>query len=129
MKKILKSERGFLILNVIFLTLITSFAAMILLNAAPRIRNSQSSLRLIALHLANEQFAQLESKAAAGELTAGSYDFLGNNADLENVVKFTVKTTVTGTGNLRGIKVKVSWSDKDFIEVERTVLFVPKENS
>lgn len=129
MKKILKSERGFLILNVIFLTLITSFAAMILLNAAPRIRNSQSSLRLIALHLANEQFAQLESLAAEGTLTEGNYDFRGDKKDLKNVVDFNVETTVTGTGNLRGIKVKVSWSDKDFIEVERTVLFVPKENS
>lgn len=116
-------------LNVIFLTLITSFAAMILLNAAPRIRNSQSSLRLIALHLANEQFAQLESLAAEGTLTEGNYDFRGDKKDLKNVVDFNVETTVTGTGNLRGIKVKVSWSDKDFIEVERTVLFVPKENS
>jgi hypothetical protein len=129
MKKILKNERGFLMLNVIFLTLITSFASMILLNAAPRVRNPQSTIRLIALHLANEQFAQLESLAAEGTLTEGNYDFRGDKKDLKNVVDFNVETTVTGTGNLRGIKVKVSWSDKDFIEVERTVLFVPKENS
>ena len=45
-KFILRSERGFLLLNVVFLTLITSVAAMILMNAAPRVRNPQAVLRL-----------------------------------------------------------------------------------
>ena len=110
-------------LNVIFLTLITSLAAMILINAAPRAHNPQSTLRLTALYLANEQFAMLESKAAEGTLTPGDYNFLGDPDDLKNVVDFNVETTVTGTGNLRVAKVKVSWSDedKDYIEVERTI--------
>ena len=122
----LKNERGFLMLDVVFLTLITALAATILINAAPRAKNPQSTIRLIALHLANEQLAQLESLAAAGEnLTT---DFLGDTDDLKNVVDFEVETTITKTGNLRGIKVKVSWSDedKDFIEVKRTIYV--KEN-
>ncbi|MBR4904612.1 MAG: type II secretion system protein [Selenomonadaceae bacterium] len=124
----IRNERGFLMLDVIFLMLITALAATILINAAPRAKNPQSTIRLIALHLANEQFAMLESKAAAGENLPEN--FLGKDADLENVVTFNVETTVTGTGNLRKVKVKVSWSDedKDCIEVEKTILFVPKEN-
>ena len=113
-------------LDVVFLTLITALAATILINAAPRAKNPQSTIRLIALNLANEQLAQLESLAAAGEnLTT---DFLGDTDDLKNVVDFEVETTITKTGNLRGIKVKVSWSDedKDFIEVKRTIYV--KEN-
>lgn len=121
----LKNERGFLMLDVIFLTLITALAATILINAVPRAKNPQLTIRLIALHLANEQLAQLESLAAAGEnLTT---DFLGDTDDLKNVVEFKVDTKVTKTGNLRGVKVKVSWNNyKDYIEVERTILFVPK---
>ena len=132
----LKNQQGFMLLNVVFLTLITSFAAMILMNAAPRIRNPQATLRLTALYLANEQFAMLESKAAAGELAAGSYDFLGDDDNLktENFsekipIEFTVKTTVTENGNLRIAEVTITIDgDENFkLETERTILFVPKE--
>ena len=121
----LKNERGFLMLDVVFLTLITALAATILINAAPRAKNPQSTIRLIALNLANEQLAQLESLAAAGEnLTT---DFLGDTDDLKNVVEFKVETTITGTGNLRGVTVKVSWNNyKDYIEVERRIWVVKK---
>ena len=62
----LNNQRGFMLLSVVILTLITSFAAMILMNAAPRLTKPQSVLRLTAIHLANEQFAMLESLAASG---------------------------------------------------------------
>ncbi|MBR2520513.1 MAG: hypothetical protein IKE46_12140 [Selenomonadaceae bacterium] len=116
MKKIFSDQRGFALLNVILLTMITSFAAMILLNAVPRAKNPQSTLRLTALYVANEQFAQLESMAAAGELNVGSYSFQGLDKDLttENAgapITFKVTTQVTdGGGNLRKVSVKVSWT-------------------
>lgn len=131
----INNERGFMLLNVVFLTLITSFAAMILMNAAPRIRNPQATLRLTALYLANEQFAMLENKAANGELAAGSYEFLGYKDDLTTInfsekipVKFEIDTTVTENGNLRDAAVTVTIKDdKNFkLEAERTILFVPK---
>ena len=119
-------------LNVIFLTLITALAAMILLNAAPRVRNPQSTLRLTALYLANEQLAQLESLATTGgEL---STSFLGKTEDLttknfseENPVTFEVETKISGEGNLRNVKVTVKWAvngREDSIEVERTIWIV-----
>ena len=129
----IKNERGFMLLNVVFLTLITSFAAMILINAAPRIRNPQATLRLTALYLANEQCAQLESLAVSGDLESGSYPFKGVAEDLttENVgapITFTVTTQVeNGGGNLRTATVKVSWTfgGNDFeLESERTMRIV-----
>lgn len=126
------NERGFMLLNVVFLTLITSFAAMILLNAAPRIRTPQSVLRLTALHLANEQFAMLESMAATEGLEAGSYSFQGDSDDLTTLnagapITFEVETQVTATGNLRGVKVIISWEvgEETFeLETERTIRVV-----
>lgn len=126
-----------MLLNVVILTLITAFAATILLNAAPRITNPQSVLRLTAIHLANEQFAMLESLAANGELATGNYDFLGNDDDLTTQnfgagkpITFKVTTAVNNVGdNLRGVKVTITIiGDKNFeLETERTIPFVPKE--
>ena len=115
-------------LNVVFLTLITSFAAMILLNAAPRVRNSQSQLQLTALYLAEEQFAQLESLAAGGTAPTSSEDFLGKPDDLitknfggkDYQVIFSVKTEVSGS-NPYQVTVTVSWLEKDFVEVKRMI--------
>ena len=126
-------QRGFALLNVVLLTVITSFAAMILLNAVPRAKNPQATLKLTALYVAEEQFAQLESMAASGTLNAGSYSFRGLDADLttENAgapIKFTVTTNVTSNGNVRKVSVKVSWTfdGKDFeLASERTMRVVP----
>ena len=136
MIKILKDERGFLMLNVIFLTLITAFAAMILLNAAPRVRNPQSTLRLTALYLANEQLAQLESLAAAGNELSTSYqgelqDLITKNLSEENPIEFEVETKIISIGNLRDVKVTVKWTaagHEDSIEIERTI-WIAEENS
>ena len=134
MIKILRDERGFLMLNVIFLTVITAFAGMILLNAASKVRNPQPTLRLTALYLANEQLAQLESLAAAGSELSTS--FLGKTEDLttknfseENPITFEVKTEISG-GNVCNVKVTVSWianGREDSVEVERAIWIV--ENS
>ncbi|MBR4151511.1 MAG: hypothetical protein IKT98_00950 [Selenomonadaceae bacterium] len=89
-------------LNVIFLTLITSLAATILFNAAPRVHNPQSTLRLTALYLANEQFAQLESLAAAGEPLQTNFlgkpeDLITENAGKGKPTEFKVTTEVSGS--------------------------------
>ena len=130
----LNNERGFMFLNVIFLTLITSFAAIILINAVPRVRNPQSVLKLTAIHLANEQLAMIESLAAEdGEL---NLNYLGKPEDLttENFsekvpITFNVTSTDNPNGNLHDVTVKVEWTidgREDFIELERTIRVVPK---
>ena len=137
MIKALRNERGFLLLDVVLLTLITSFAAMVLLNANPQAKNPQSTLKLTALHLANEQLAYLESYGDSGELHAGNYPFQGDDDDLvtknfseEIPIEFSVTTNVSPPEddlNLYRATVTVSWQaeGKDYsIESERTIRFV-----
>lgn len=127
----IKNERGFLLLNVVFLTLITSFAAMILINAAPRAKNSQSTIRLIALYLAEEQFAELES-AAAVEKVAPTNSTTTRNFDGRD---YTIQTEVSNETevddeNLYKVEVTVSWTDsgKNFsVTAQRRILVA--ENS
>ena len=111
-----------MLLNVIFLTLITSFAAMILFNAAPRFKNPQSVLRLTAIHLANKQFALIESKAAE----EGELYLTGVKED-----SFTVTPTREKIldENLYVVKVTVAWKvdEENFkFEEERTIRVVKK---
>lgn len=130
MIKILRNQRGFMLLNVIILTLITSVAAMILLNATMRVRNPESTLRLTALYLAKEQFAMIESLAASGESISGS-NFLGDPNDLKtylrenNRVDFEVETRING--NKVTVIVKWKVGEEDFqIEQERTIYIAQK---
>ena len=121
-KSVLRSERGFLLLNVIFLMLITSFAAMILLNAATRARNPHATLRLTAIYLAQEQLAMLEDRAHSGEQISSGHEFFGEASDLKSYnfrkgepptkpIEFTVETQVSSSssGNLRDATVIVTW--------------------
>ena len=112
-----------MLLNVVFLLMITSFAAMILINAAPRVRNHQSTLRLTAIYLANEQLAELESLAARGEPLTSDYhgkaeDLITTNISDDNPIEFKVTTTISGN---RAV-VKVSWQvGEDKFEIETEV--------
>ena len=111
-----------MLLNVIFLTLVTSFAAMILFNAAPRFQNPQSLLRLTAIHLANKKFALIESKATE----EGELDLTDLKEDSFTV---TAKKEKTLAENLYVIKVTVAWTvDKENFkfEEERTIRLVKK---
>ena len=114
------NERGFMLLNVIFLMLITSFAAMILFNAAPRFQNPQSLLRLTAIHLANKKFALIESKATE----KGELDLTDLKEDSFTV---TAKKEKTLAENLYVIKVTVKVDKENFkFEEERTIRLVKK---
>ena len=133
------AERGFMMMNVIFLTLIVSFTALIFLNGAARVKKSDADLQLTALNLANEQFAAIEYLATQ-ETLAGSYNFLGAAENLKSYgiytdddltkkipVEFAVTATVKNFSdyeNLRNVTVKVSWTfnGKNFeIELEKLV--------
>ena len=132
------SERGFMMMNVIFLTLIVSFTALIFLNGARRVNETDSALRLAALNLANEQFAEIEYLAAENNLSTGSHSFLGDENNLKNFglykdedlqnkkpAEFTVTTSVENySDNLKNVKVtvKCTSTEKNFeIELENLV--------
>lgn len=136
MRKIF-DESGFMFLQVIFLTLTVSFAGMIILNGMKKVENHNATLRIIALYLAEEQFAELESLAAVGNLSAGNYNFLGEQDDLKNYfdndekkissqvpVNFDVKTQVENfSGNLLKAKIKVEWNfgEENFVELQKII--------
>ena len=113
------NQRGFMLLSVIFLTLVVSTGAMILLHANAKVQQRNSTLRITAINLANEQFAELESLAAGGNLHGGSYSFRGVADDLKSFngvkedsppVEFEVETAVAESGNLREVTVTVKWT-------------------
>ncbi|MBR6014186.1 MAG: hypothetical protein IK062_10490 [Selenomonadaceae bacterium] len=133
------NERGLMLFNVIFLTLITSFAGMIVLNGMKKNENYNAELKIIALYLAEEQFAELESLAAEGNLTAGGKSFLGDTDDLKNYlyendkkinsqipINFEVDTNVSSySSRLYRAEVKVSWTfkgEKKFVELKKNIL-------
>lgn len=119
------NERGFILLSVVFLTLITSFMAVMVLNANLKLQQRNSNLRLTAIYLAEEQFAEIESLAANGSLEGGNHVFYGDNDDLTVGDKeFSVSTTVSGDTQLKTVRVIVKWNvdGKDFdVDFEKAV--------
>ena len=120
-------------LNVIFLTLTVSFVAMMFVNGSIAVSNSKTALRLTALNLMDEQFAEIESLADKGNLSAGNLSFLGVEEDLKTYnlnenfpVEFDILTTVNSTAyeNLLEVTVTAKWTydGRDFeIESGKTV--------
>ncbi len=124
----MQTSKGFIMMNVIFLTLIVSFTALIFLRGTEILgSDSNSTCRLIAINLANEQFAEIENLASEGRLSVGKKNFLGDAQDLKNFglysstdktpVEFEVETEVKNySGNLCKVEILVRWTlvDKDF---------------
>ena len=108
-----------MLMSVIFLLMITSFAALIFMNGTKKIVNQNSALRIISLHLAEEQFAEIESRAAKGEALQ-NFSFLGNPDDLKNYydsrdennseVKPIIFDVTTSVKSDSRVEVKVEWT-------------------
>lgn len=127
------NERGFMLMSVIFLMMMTSLAALIVMNGTKKVINQNSALRIIALHLAEEQFAEIESRAANGEALQ-NFSFLGDPGDLKNYydsrgendsevkpIVFDVTTSVKADSR---VEVKVKWTldgEEYFITVEKMI--------
>lgn len=126
-------QQGFLFFNVIFLTLILSFTALIFLNGIKFLNEDTSALNFTAINLANEQFAEIEFLAAENNLSAGNYNFLGdannlktfglyNDKILQNKIpaEFTVTTSISDyKNNLKNVKITVKCtSAKNNFEIE-----------
>lgn len=118
LKKIF-NERGFMLMSVIFLVMMTSLAALVVMNGAKKVVNQNSALRIIALHLAEEQFAEIERRAAHGD-TLTNFGFLGDPNDLKNYydsrgendpevkpIIFDVTTSIKADSR---VEVKVKWT-------------------
>lgn len=107
-------------MNAVFLTLILSFAAMITLQSATQFNNEDAALRLHALNLANEQFALIESGSDKNipEDDLKSYGLYSD--ENKTLTEFKVTTNISGEGNLKKVKVIVTWKDKK-LELEKLI--------
>ena len=115
------NEKGFMLLSAIFLTLIVSFVAMMTLQTTTRSKNSDASLQLQAINLANEQFALLESgsdkEIPVEDLINYGLYYEGqddeDNEDYKPPTVFEVNTTLeSNVGNLYEYKVTVTWNNE-----------------
>ena len=116
------NEKGYMLISVVFLTLIVSFIAAMTLQTMTRAKNSDAALRLHAINLANEQFALIESGSSknipAEDLK--SYGLYRKGAE-KITTEFHATTSINGSGNLRKVKVTVKWNENS-LDFEKNIL-------
>ena len=102
----MKSERGFMLLSAIFLTLIVAITAQMILSANVKVQQRNSTLYFTAINLADEQFAILESGA---NISIPAEDLKSYNGVKEDSVPIEFKVSTIPQGNSK-FKVKVEWN-------------------
>lgn len=102
----LNNERGFIMLDAIFLTLIVSIMATMLLNANVKIQQRNSTLYLTAINLANEQFALLESNSGL-EIPAEDLKSFNGVKENSKPIEFRISKSF---GENSKVTVKVEWT-------------------
>lgn len=115
------NEKGFMLISVVFLTLIVSFMAAMTLQAMTRVKNGDAALRLHAINLADEQFALIESGSAKNipDDDLKSYGLYYKDAE-KIPTEFQVTTNISGSGNLREVTVTVTWNENT-LDFEKTI--------
>ena len=119
----MKDERGFMFLSAIFLTLIVSLMATMLLTANVKTQQRNSTLYLTAINLANEQFALLESNSGL-EIPAEdrkSYNGMSQNAE---PIEFRISKSFSGSE----VTVKIEWTVNGKTETFESTKTILTEN-
>ena len=126
MLSILRNDKGFIFIEVMFLTLIVSFTALLVFDAleAAIKSNRMSAIRIAAIHIANARMAEIEEyNLERSSFQMPSYtlltdddlifdDFFGING----TVSFNIDTQINeSTANKGNVTVKVSWTVNDNI--------------
>ena len=113
--------KGFIFIEVLFLTLILSFTALMIVNflETAMLSNRMSAIRNAAIYLANARMSEIEEYVDTNKkFPPSSYTIL-NDEDLtcENFfgindnVKFEVDAQISGTASDKGnVTVKVTWT-------------------
>ena len=121
MFNILRDNRGFIFIEVLFLTLILSFTTLLVCNALESAikSNRMSAIKIAAIHIANARIAEIEEyNLERTSFQMPSYTLLTdddltyeNFFGISGTVKFKVDTQINGSGADKGnVTVKVSWS-------------------
>jgi hypothetical protein len=125
------TERGFMLLSAIFLTLIVAIMAQILLHANSKVQQRNSTLYYTAINLANEQFAVIESIAAeTGVIDTSCHipadELKSYNGVSEDSVPIEFKIYTSATGSK--VTVKVEWTVKGETEKLESTKFILTKN-
>ena len=109
------NQRGFMFLSAIFLTLIVSIMAQIILTANAKVQQRNSTLYFTAVNLANEQFAMIE-----GGGTIPAEDLKSYNGMSEDAAPIIFNVSYTQAGNKYTVKVEwtVNGETENFISTK-----------
>ena len=121
MFNILRDNRGFIFIEVLFLTLILSFTTLLVCNALESAikSNRMSAIKIAAIHIANARIAEIEEyNLERTSFQMPSYTLLTdddltyeNFFGISGTVKFRVDTQINESSADKGnVTVKVSWS-------------------
>lgn len=121
MFNILRDNRGFIFIEVLFLTLILSFTTLLVCNALESAIKSNriAAIKITAIHIANARIAEIEeynlerTSFQMPSYTLLTYDDLTykNFFGISGTVKFKVDTQINESSVDKGnVTVKVSWS-------------------
>ena len=121
MFNILRDNRGFIFIEVLFLTLILSFTTLLVCNALESAikSNRMSAIKIAAIHIANARIAEIEEyNLERTSFQIPSYTLLTdddltyeNFFGISGTVKFRVDTQINESSADKGnVTVKVSWS-------------------
>ncbi len=120
------NSKGFIFIEAIFLTLIISFMAILILNGLETaVRSNRiSAIRTAALHIANAQMSEVEEYISMNKTTPSSDYTLLTSEDLERqnffgingTLKFNVETQIQNSSlgsELCNVTIKVTWTVND----------------
>ena len=121
MLNILHNNKGFVFIEVIFLTMILSFTALMVVNTLESAikSNRMSAIRIAATQIANAHMAEIEEYVDSNKsFPASSYTLLTdddliheNFFGISGTVKFDINTQINvSTANKGSVTVKVSWT-------------------
>ena len=124
MLNILRNNKGFIFIEVMFLTLILSFTAMMVFNALESSikSNRMSAIRIAAIHIANAHMAEIEEYVDRNKsFPSPSYTLLTNDEliledffGINGTLNFDLNTQIDeSTANKGNVTVKVSWTVND----------------
>ena len=119
----LNNQRGFMFLSAIFLTLIVSLMATMLLTTNVKIQQRNSTFYLTAINLANEQFALLESNSGLEIPEEDKISYNGVKEDSQPV-KFRISKNFNGSE----VTVKVEWEVNGKTETFESTKTILTEN-
>ena len=121
MSKIKLNSKGFIFIEVLFLTLIVSFTALMIVNALESAVKSSnmSAIRTAAVYIANARMAEIEEYADSNKSLPPSTYTLMTDSDftydnffgINGTVKFAVDTKITLVSANQGVAVvTVTWT-------------------